>query len=339
MKRWRAGRPGAVPIGDSLPLRTKLLVLVVVISGAGLILSATAVSSIMRGVIMERTDEELYEAAATWARGPELFEQGLNRRLPFEFVVIKYSANGTVVSFNVRDSTPRVQDVVLNRPTTVDSVGPSGLRSDTRWRVIATQEEDTVIIVAKDLDTELNVLRRLATIEIFIFLCVVGGIALASYVLIQRALSQLTEVERTASQIADGDLDARIPEWPVDTEVGHLSRALNTMLAQLQESIVHSQRQEEKMRRFVGDASHELRTPLTSLRGYTELYSQGATTDVDWVLSKINAESTRMSLLVEDLLALTRAEGSRLDKRRVDMLELVLSAGSSARAAFPGPAD
>ena len=42
-----------------------------------------------------------------------------------------------------------------------------------------------------------------------------------------------------------------------------------------------------------------------------------------------------MSLLVEDLLALTRAEGTRLDLRSVDLLELSLSVGSSARAAFP----
>ena len=90
------------------------------------------------------------------------------------------------------------------------------------------------------------------------------------------------------------------------------------------------------MRRFVGDASHELRTPLTSLRGYTELYRSGATQDPEFVFEKIDAESKRMSLLVEDLLALTRAEGSRLDMRKVDMLELVLSVGSSAHAAFAG---
>ena len=30
------------------------------------------------------------------------------------------------------------------------------------------------------------------------------------------------------------------------------------------------------MRRFVADASHELRTPLTSIRGFAELYRQGA---------------------------------------------------------------
>lgn len=90
------------------------------------------------------------------------------------------------------------------------------------------------------------------------------------------------------------------------------------------------------MRRFVGDASHELRTPLTSVRGYTELYRSGATDDVEMVFTRIDDESRRMSLLVEDLLALTRAEGSRLDLTPVDLLELSLSVASSARAAFPG---
>lgn len=89
------------------------------------------------------------------------------------------------------------------------------------------------------------------------------------------------------------------------------------------------------MRRFVGDASHELRTPLTSVRGYTELYRTGMVSDPDMVLSKIDEESARMKLLVEDLLALTRAEGARLHTRDVDMFEVVSSVKSTARAAFP----
>ncbi|MDO5513424.1 cell wall metabolism sensor histidine kinase WalK, partial [Corynebacterium sp.] len=57
--------------------------------------------------------------------------------------------------------------------------------------------------------------------------------------------------------------------------------------------------------------------------------------DVELVLTRIDDESRRMSLLVEDLLALTRAEGSRLELKTVDLLELALSVASSARAAFP----
>ena len=68
------------------------------------------------------------------------------------------------------------------------------------------------------------------------------------------------------------------------------------------------------MRRFVGDASHELRTPLVSIRGYSELYRQGALpTDeaVATAMSRIESESKRMGQLVEDLLTL-----ARIDERR-----------------------
>ena len=33
------------------------------------------------------------------------------------------------------------------------------------------------------------------------------------------------------------------------------------------------------MRQFAADASHELRTPLTTIRGFAELYRQGAARD------------------------------------------------------------
>ena len=58
------------------------------------------------------------------------------------------------------------------------------------------------------------------------------------------------------------------------------------------------------MRRFITDASHELRTPLTTIRGFAELYRQGAERDVELLMSRIEGESRRMGLLVEDLLLL-----------------------------------
>ena len=63
------------------------------------------------------------------------------------------------------------------------------------------------------------------------------------------------------------------------------------------------------MRPFVADASHELRTPLAAVRGYAELYRQGAVTtpeDVSGTMRRIEDESIRMGGLVHDLLLLTR---------------------------------
>lgn len=65
------------------------------------------------------------------------------------------------------------------------------------------------------------------------------------------------------------------------------------------------------MRSFVADASHELRTPLATVRGYAELYRQGAVSDPDDVAAgfrRIEDEAKRMSAMVDDLLLLSRLE-------------------------------
>jgi two-component system OmpR family sensor kinase len=83
----------------------------------------------------------------------------------------------------------------------------------------------------------------------------------------------------------------------------------------------------------VADASHELRTPLTSIRGFAELYRQGAMTDpaeVADVLRRIEDESKRMGLLVDDLLLLARLDQQRPFAR--DPVDLVILARDAADA-------
>ena len=105
-----------------------------------------------------------------------------------------------------------------------------------------------------------------------------------------------------------------MPEPSTRDEVASLSRSLNAMLAQIEQSFAVREASEEHMRQFVADASHELRTPLATVRGYAELYRQGAVTnpeDVAVAFGRIESEASRMSGLVEDLLVLARLEGER----------------------------
>jgi len=157
---------------------------------------------------------------------------------------------------------------------------------------------------------------------------------------VRASLRPLREVELTAARIADGDLSHRVPAADPRTEVGHLSGALNTMLSEIEtafaeraaseqaaresserahESEAAARRSEERMRRFIADASHELRTPLTTVRGFAELYRQGAVaegTDTRALLARIEQEARRMGLLVEDLLLLARLDRSAHSRRR-----------------------
>jgi two-component system OmpR family sensor kinase len=90
------------------------------------------------------------------------------------------------------------------------------------------------------------------------------------------------------------------------------------------------------MRRFVADASHELRTPLTSIKGFSELYRQGAMTDTAQLMSRIETEAGRMGLLVEDLLMLARLDAHRpIEQAPVDLLALASDVVHSARATAP----
>lgn len=328
-------RRGKIRSRPPLPMRTWLVVLVVLISGAGLVGSSLAVNVILREVLYQKVDDDLTAGIDSWARGNQLQRASSITGLPSDYSQITLSPYGSIRIVNDQGSPPDYTEITeYGVPLTIDSMEHS--LEEREWRAIAAQGPDgTVTIVAKSLDQEKNLLRSLLAIQTIIAIIVLVFIGLAAHYFVRRALRPLREVEVTALAIAGGDLERRVPEWPRETEVGELSYALNKMLGRLTDSVEESRRKEQQMRRFVGDASHELRTPLTSLRGFTELYRQGATDDVDFVLGKIDDESKRMKFLVEDLLALTRAEGSRLNLKGVDMLELTLAVASSARAAFP----
>ena len=160
-------------------------------------------------------------------------------------------------------------------------------------------------------------------------------IGVLGYFVIRRTWGPCGKWRKTAKAIANGDLDRRAPVLPENTEVGALSHSMNVMLEQASSLYRGTAIQGTQMRRFLGDASHELRTPLTSVKGYAELYRSGATTDATMVMKKIEEEAARMSLLVEDLLSLTRSEEARFDEAPVDMLALGLSVVGSLRAAYP----
>ena len=145
------------------------------------------------------------------------------------------------------------------------------------------------------------------------------------------ACEPLTEVEHTAAAIAAGDLSRRVPHRDPRTEVGRLALAVNGMLSQIETAFRVRRASEEaalaseqRMRRFVTDASHELRTPLTSIRGFAELYRQGAAgnpDDLARLMRRIEDEAARMGLLVDDLLLLARLDQQRpLEREIVDLV-------------------
>jgi two-component system OmpR family sensor kinase len=157
--------------------------------------------------------------------------------------------------------------------------------------------------------------------------------------LIGRGLAPLGQMASAAHQITTrGDLTARMPDADDSTEVGRLGAAINTMLDRIQHAFGARLRSEQKVRQFAADASHELRTPLTTIRGYAELYRQGALgpDQLPNAMRRIEQESQRMSTLVAELLELARLDRtSSLDLAETDLAGLVRDAAADASAVEP----
>ena len=192
-----------------------------------------------------------------------------------------------------------------------------------------------------------SIVRRLVLIEAATGLLILLLLAVLAWWLVRRSLRPLNEVEETAAAIAAGDLGRRVPEGPATTEVGRLAATFNVMLGRIQMAFSAQQaseaaarHSEESMRRFLADASHELRTPLTSIRGYSELYLQGAMPDesgVNRAMTRIESESVRMGGLVDDMLALARLDQPRTrELQALDLGDVARDVVDDARVAYPG---
>jgi two-component system OmpR family sensor kinase len=164
--------------------------------------------------------------------------------------------------------------------------------------------------------------------------------------LVRFSLRPLRRVATTATMVAELPLDTGVvslpPQVPDDdprTEVGRVGAAFNRMLQHVESALVNRAASETRLRRFAADASHELRTPLSAIRGYAELaLRQGGPVppDVTHALERVQSESARMSVLVDELLLLARLDAGRpLATEPVDLTMLTIEATSDARVASP----
>jgi two-component system OmpR family sensor kinase len=340
-----------------IPLRVRLVAALVVLSTLALATVGVAATTMLERSLVSRVDGQTRgfadRVAGDLAHGEDPFAPrlggGPGPQLPGAFVVVYASPQGlgklwipegqTVPAPAVGDLIGRAQ-AEAPRPFTVSVHGH-------RWRVEpAGLPGGATVVVAVSLDEVDRTVGQLVLIEVGVGVAVLLLLGAGGYLVVRSSLRPLVEVEHTAAAIAAGDLTLRVPERDPRTEVGRLGRALNGMLGQIETAFrareaseTNARASEDRMRRFVADASHELRTPLSSIRGFAELYRQGAVpdrSDVDRVMRRIEDEAVRMGVLVEDLLLLARVDQQRpLDHAPVDLLAVATDAVHDARAVAP----
>ena len=264
-------------------------------------LTAGATAYLMRRDLTARVDQDLRAAAQPVAQlALRQLQTESTRGLPSGYGFALLPTDGSEARWvppTGEDLQAAVPPLPLNDPRvrhgTPFTVGSTN--GDMRWRAVAGSLEDgtATFVVAVPLRSVERTVTRLILVEFLLGLAVTLACAVIGWYAVRRAFRPLSQIEDTAAAIAAGDLTRRIPDPAANDEVTSLSRSLNSMLAQIEQSFAVREASEERMRQFVADASHELRTPLATVRGYAELYRQGAVREPEDVASAMAPDRGR----------------------------------------------
>jgi two-component system OmpR family sensor kinase len=348
-----------------MSLRARLLAGLLALSLAGMAAVAGGTYLALRSFLFDRVDQQLMVARRSVDRGlsgphapagTAITTRGVkNLAPPDAFLELRDPANHTVALAQAGppyDPSPAPRlPAVLHPPSassasarsTLDvsqfDVGAVSGAGRYRVQVSSLPRDQGILVVAVPLDTVTGTLSRLIDVEFVIAGVVLVLLTSGAFWLLRAGLRPLERIAETAAGIADGDLDVRVAPADTRSEVGRLGLALNGMLERLEDAFSRRDQSEAQLRRFVASASHELRTPLTSIRGYAALFRRGAQDNPDDLaksMARIESESTRMSVLIDDMLLLARLDEPRpLERRHVDLVRIALDAAQDARARDP----
>lgn len=343
-----------------MSLRARLLLTTVVLVALGLLAASVATYRFLSSSLVRRVDQQLVEARPQAALALAVEDVGPHRPrtnllLPPGTYAELRDGSGALVDavgsrlFGLEEQAPPSLDLPSGLPgssgspleparfLTAESVG--GLFPE--YRVLATGlgPGQGTLLVATPLADVAATLQRLVIVEVVVGAIVLLAVAVLALWLVRVGLRPLAGIGETAGAIAAGDLSRRVEPAENRTEVGRLGLALNSMLAQIEAAFQERQASEDRLRRFVADASHELRTPLTSIRGYAELFRRGAESrpeDLAVAMGAIEAQASRMGVLVDDLLLLARLDQGRpLEREPVDLGRVAADAVATATAIEP----
>ncbi len=336
-----------------LSLRARLLVLLICVTAAFLLIMGVVSTAVLNSRLGGEFNAQLVAAAA---HSPEQIASNPGGYVAVEITTLPLQVRPlTSNSAATQELTATVQDLLSrhvarryidDQPFTVPSAtgpGTSGPRLRAVARLIPARANGGVrgvLVVARPVSDVTGQVGGIVITELITGGALILLLAVSGRWLIGRGLAPLKQMARAAHQITSrGDLTARMPEADDSTEVGQLGGAINAMLDRIQQAFGARWRSEQKVRQFAADASHELRTPLTTIRGYAELYRQGALgpDQLPNAMRRIEQESQRMSTLVAELLELARLDRtSSLDLTETDLSVLVRDAAADASAVEPG---
>lgn len=335
----------------SLSLRTQLVLVTSVLIALAIAVTSLVAISALRAQMVHQLDEEMKASSSSLVSSVGTSQTRQDGAVGSYRVYVLDQDGNVLYSIAGADQQAENEPVLTGWDSEkVKKYHETGTTVNSRtgsndWRIMpislesSTNGQASSMVIALPLKQTNQVVALVGVLTFAFGLATLAAAIAMTWVIVTRTFEPLARVEQTAAKIAAGDLSQRIEDYNPSNEIGNLAISLNTMLAQIESSFNAQAKSEAKMRRFVGDASHELRTPLVSIRGYSELYRQGALPNDEAVataMGRIESESKRMGQLVEDLLTLARIDERRESKLApFDLFHLAVDASNDAYATSP----
>lgn len=333
-------------------LRRRLLLGLLAVTGTGLLVTCVVGFLTLRSFITERIDAQLQLTTerAMMRLDNDTPPAGVDAPSPSPYFVVLLDDDTGEIDQVFGDSYR--EDVVLDRIRAIDmerwpEYGATGQIFEldgvdpdvSPYRATVRLRPDAIMVAGVPTGDREQYPWQLVLTQLVTAGLLLGGLTLAGRWLIGRLLEPLDEMATTANRISIGtDMSVRMPGAGPHSEVGRLASAINTMLRRIEDAFAAQRASEERVRAFAADASHELRTPLTTIRGYAELYRQGAIPEEELpgALTRIENEAHRMSHLVAELLELARLDRTgALERGPTNLAVIVGEAVSDARVLEP----
>lgn len=316
------------PLRPAWSVRARVIAAVVVLTGLALLLSGVIVYNRGHALTQERVAAELGRAAdefralategvdaatgARFAAAEPLLRVAVQRSVlaPTEGVLgivdgrVRWAAQSGV-ELRLEDDPEFVAAVLpLAGASTISQGTLATSLRDYRYLVVPVGFGDAApsgaLVRAVDFGAEEALLGEVSRSFVLVAVGSLLLVGLLIWLLVGRLLEPISWMRRTADEISETDLGARIPVRGAD-DVSALAETFNSMLDRL-EGAVGAQRA------LLDDVGHELRTPLTIMRGHLELLDPHDPDDVAATRALVLDEADRMGRLVDDLLALAKAE-------------------------------
>ncbi|MFD5699614.1 sensor histidine kinase [Streptomyces lasiicapitis] len=336
----------------TLPLRSRLALLVATAVAVAVAAAAVACWFVVRNVLVSSLDDALRDPNVSYEFvNSQVNSDGQCRRsviadndrpdLYKQTVQVVDPAGGSCVILGKQKIELKESDTAVARREIEESFHDSTAANGDKYRVYTypLPGSSYAVSVARPLSEVQDTLSNLVLVLSLVAGVGVLGAGAAGLWVARTGLRPVDELTAAVEHVArTEDLNLRLPtDEDSDDEIARLSRSFNAMTSALASS-------RDLQQQLIADAGHELRTPLTSLRTNIELLARSDETgraippdDRRALLASVKAQMTELASLIGDLQELSRPDGAQSGgKVQVVALHDVVDAALE-RARLRGP--